>query len=131
MTDQTTDPTTASTPPIRLAIAEQFRAKDRVMVDLLNPLGQPTGISVTLAGRYTPEFKAAQAALRGDDTTERLRALLVGSTLDWTGVLDPDGNPVPCTPAAVAALYAVDWVYPQMVTAFGETQRFFEPAKAA
>lgn len=120
-------------------IAQQYRPKDTVAVAIVAPtdLTTPTGITLTLAGRYTDAFEAASKAAKLDlapDATDAdaLKALAVHAVVAWHGVVDEDGAPVPVSPAQVAALYeAVPWLYEQVRRALLDLTRFFEPAKAS
>lgn len=128
---------------LKFAIQQDIQPKDAVAVAIMDPreASKPTGISVTLAGRYTKAYKGAQAMIAAQmqggtiadaEAIERLRDLIVACTLDWSGVSDTDGNPVPCTPEAVRALYTgVEWLYEQVRSAYLDSTRFFETAKAS
>lgn len=133
---------TAVTPLVpTFAIAQQYRPKDAVVVEIVGPDKQPTPIRITLAGRYTPAFKAALAVLATADETasdeeafDRIVSLLVAATTAWEGVLDGEGNALPCEAHTVRALYThpeLGWLWAQVRDAFNDTARFFENAKAS
>lgn len=125
--------------PITFALAEQFKPRESVTVDILDPFGEPTPIKIHLAGRYTKAFKAAVALASDEsgedaDGTERILNLIVAATTGWEGVLDAEGNPLPCDPPIVRALYthdAIPYVITQVSRAFTDASRFFENAKAS
>lgn len=117
---------------MQFAIAQEFKPKDTVPVAIVDPFGNPTAITITLAGLYTPAFKAAIAAVpEGDDVEAKTLDLLVAATVSWTGVTDDGGEPVPCVAEHVRALYAhpeLPWLWAQVRRAFVDTSRFFERA---
>lgn len=120
-------------------IATQFQPKDAVPVAIVAPtdLRTPTGITITLAGRYTDTFAAAQAAAAEAvpaEGTEQdaLKHLAAHAIVAWTGVEDDQGAPVAVSPAQALALFdAVPWLYEQVRRALLDLTRFFETAKAS
>lgn len=114
------------------AIAQQFTPKAEVPVAIADPFGAPTAITITLAGLYTPAFKAAVAQVQdGEDVEAKTLDLLVAATIRWEGVTDAAGAAVPCTAELVRALYthpALPWLWNQVRKAFVDTSRFFESA---
>jgi hypothetical protein len=128
---------------LQFAIQQDIQPKDAVAVAIVDPRDgtTPTGISITLAGRYTKAYRGAQAMIAEQmsggkiadaEAIERLRDLIVACTLSWDGVNDAEGAPVACTPEAVRALYTqVEWCYEQVRSAYLDGTRFFESAKAS
>lgn len=125
--------------PISFALAEQFKPRESVVVEIKDPFGEPTPIKIHLAGRYTKAFKAAVALASeqsGDEAggTERILNLIVAATTAWEGVLDAEGKALPCEAHIVRALYTHDsipYVITQVTQAFTDASRFFESAKAS
>lgn len=119
-------------------IAQDISPKQQVAVPIHHPADAsvPTAITITLHGRYTAGWRAAQAAYRSQVTAQAvpedavladaMQPFLVHATAGWEGVTDDAGQPVPCTPEQVAALYAeVPWLYEQVWAAFLDVARFF------
>jgi hypothetical protein len=118
----------------QFAIASQFKPKETVEVAITDPFGQPTPIRITLAGRYTKAFKAALALIQDGNDESRVIDLLVAATTAWEGVLDAEGQPMPCEAHLVRALYShpdLPWLAAQVSAAFTDQSRFFESAKAS
>jgi hypothetical protein len=121
-------------------VAKTFIPKDAVTVEILAPTdgATPTGIVITLAGRYTKASKEAQAILadggaRASDETAglALRKAVAACTIAWEGVEGEDGQPVPCTVENAEALYghaSLEWLWMQMLRAYTDGTRFFERA---
>lgn len=123
---------------MQFAVATQYQPKQEVAVAILAPtdLKTPTGLTLTLAGRYTDTFAKAQAeaakAVDADETADALQHLAAHALIAWDGVLDADGEPVPVSPAQALALFAaVPWLWDQMRRALLDLTRFFETAKAS
>lgn len=139
MTAATTSTTTGRLAPT-FAIARQFVPKDAVEVAVTAPTdGQPTGIVITLAGRYTKAFKEAHAILQAagveitdEEAAAAMRKAVAAATIDWTGVLDAEGNALPYDRDTAEALYGhphLDWLWAQVVQAFTDRARFFATAE--
>jgi hypothetical protein len=83
--------------------------------------------------RVLARAHAAQKAdgITPDDIAEQAEAdldLLVALTVDWHGFEDDDDQPIPCTPAAVRALYAASPIILEQALAFvQDRRRFFGP----
>lgn len=120
-------------------IAEQFRPKQDIVVDILSPLDgtTPTGLAITLHGRYTKAFHDAQMAAyasveEGATAEDVMRAVLAHAIKGWTGVVDADDVAVVPTPAVALELFReAGWLYEQLRARFNKAQDFFEPAKAS
>lgn len=129
----------AETAPITFALAQQFKPRESVTVEIVDPFGQPTPIKIHLAGRYTKAFRSAVALANevsgeGADAIDRILNLIVAATTAWEGVLDAEGHPLPCEAPIVRALYthdALPYVIEQVTKAFTDATRFFERAKAS
>ncbi len=122
-------------------IAQDIQPKQQVAVPIHHPADPsvPTAITITLHGRYTAGWRAAQAAYRAqvgaqpvaEDAVlaDTMRPFLVHATAAWDGVTDEAGDAVRCTAETVAALYAeVPWLYEQVWAAFLDVARFFGSA---
>lgn len=113
--------------------------KDRITVAIKDPVdGAETGVTVTVAGRYSPEARAATFQLADQpldipnpDSAEafdaKMLGLLAACTVDWAEVVE-NGEPVKCTPAEARRLYtAYPWLREQVQAAFLASADFFAP----
>lgn len=113
------------------------KPKDTAVVQILDPFDQsPTGMTVTVAGRYSQTARAATFALADSaadvanpDSAEafdaKLLDLLAACTASWTDVLE-NGATLACTPAEAKRLYVeYPWLREQVQTAFLQTADFF------
>lgn len=127
----------------KFAVTEKIQMKDTVAVAIVDPRdGSPAGLHITVAGRYSPQGKAAQLALAESARAEkdaasaaswdaRLLSLVTGCTVAWDA-LDVDGKAIPCTAENVRALYdGAPWIREQVQAHYLDTARFFESAKAS
>ena len=123
-----------------------LRLSDTTTVDLIHPVtDEPVGITITLLAKTSPKVKAVAhrfadkrlaAAVKDGKKAFRLDSaqmedesldILVAATEGWTGV-ERDGQPVPCTPDEVRALYSTPgfaWIREQVDRALSDASNFF------
>ena len=113
--------------------------KDRITVTMTDPVdASPTGVTVTVAGRYSPEARAATFQLADQpldipnpDSAEafdaKMLSLLAACTVDWSDVVE-NGATLACTAAEARRLYlAYPWLREQVQAAFLASADFFAP----
>jgi hypothetical protein len=113
------------------------KPKDTAVVEILDPFDStPTGITITVAGRYSQAARAATFALAdkpsdvaNPDSAEafdaKLLDLLAACTTAWTEVQE-HGATLECTPSEAKRLYTeYPWLREQVQVAFLQTADFF------
>lgn len=113
------------------------KPKDTAVVAILDPVdGTPTGITITVAGRYSPTARAATFALADQaadvkhaDSAEafdaKLLDLLAACTVEWAEMQE-EGQALACSPAEAKRVYvAYPWLREQVQVAFLQTADFF------
>lgn len=113
------------------------KPKDTAVVAILDPVdGTPTGITITIAGRYSPTARAATFALadkaadvKNADSAEafdaKLLDLLAACTVEWAEMQE-EGQALACSPAEAKRVYvAYPWLREQVQVAFLQTADFF------
>lgn len=113
------------------------KPKDTAVVAILDPVdGTPTGITITIAGRYSPTARAATFALadkaadvKNADSAEafdaKLLDLLAACTVEWAEMQE-EGQWLACSPAEAKRVYvAYPWLREQVQVAFLQTADFF------
>lgn len=118
-------------------------------VEVKDEVGNPTGMSVTLAGPEHPKRKslefAQQRKLRAslqktgkleladpiDDEQDGIEKL-AACTLGWSGYVDEQDIAIPCTVATAQAAYTNEpWLRKFLIKAFNENERFIKSSAAS
>lgn len=121
---------------------QKLKPVNTTEVELIHPASGPTGITITVASKDSPQVREvghairdkrlAIASRRGVSTAPKVEdieseslSILVAAVLGWKG-LEQDGNPFECTPENVKTLLTdCPWIRRQVDEAMGDETRFF------
>jgi hypothetical protein len=104
------------------------------VIPVLHPLtGEPIeGMSYTLAGKTSPEFRAAaREADKQTDAEEKGVDLFAGAIIGWSG-FEESGEPLDCdmeTKRRILKQY--DWLLEQVIDKFRDKETFLPNARNA
>ncbi len=125
---------------------KSLKAEQHTVVEIVDPLGEPTDIRITVAGSDSDVYREAQKeqskaaiarASRGgrrsqmpnpDEMEARALDFLASCTVDWRG-MEEDGVAVPFSAAAARRVYAEHrWLREQVDEAIADRSLFFKRA---